>query len=232
MLNFQQNEVKMEKYYSVLRTCPLFFGTTEEEVVRMLSCFRARVVQYAKGETVFLAGDVVNEIGILLSGSIHILQNDYYGNRSILSAVQPGELFLEMFACAEAEALSVDAVANETSEVMLITGAHILHTCDNHCAHHRQLIYNLMRDLAQKSLYFHERMEITSHRTTREKLLAYLMLFSKKSGASSFSIPYDRQELADYLEVDRSGLSAEIGKLRREGVLQCRKNHFELLMKK
>ena len=113
---------------------------------------------------------------------------------------------------------------------MLIDCSHILHTCANNCGFHQQLIFNLMKDLATKTILFHQRIEITSKRSTREKLLTYLAMQAKRVGSNSFDIAFDRQELADFLEVDRSGLSAEISKLRREGILESTKNHFELLM--
>jgi CRP-like cAMP-binding protein len=112
---------------------------------------------------------------------------------------------------------------------MLIDSAHILHTCSNNCGFHQQLIFNLMKDLAQKSILFHQKLEIIAKRTTKDKLMAYLMLEARRAGSNVFDIPFDRQELADYLEVDRSGLSAEISKLREQGVLESRKRHFELL---
>ena len=112
---------------------------------------------------------------------------------------------------------------------MLIDCQHILHTCQNNCGFHQQLIFNLMKGLALKNIQFHQKIGITSKRSTREKLLAYLDLQSKKNGSRAFEIPFDRQELADYLEVERSGLSAEISKLRREGVLRCDRSRFELL---
>ena len=151
------------------------------------------------------------------------------GNRSILSEVTAPEMFAEAFACAESKALPVTVIANEPCEVMLIDCGHILHTCSNNCGFHQQLIFNLMKDLATKNIMFHQKIEITSKRTTREKLLAYLLFRAKEQGADSFEIPFDRQALADYLEVDRSGLSAEISKLKKEGILDSRKNHFELL---
>ena len=125
--------------------------------------------------------------------------------------------------------MPVGVVANEMSEIMLIDRDHILYTCEKHCMHHQKLIYNLMKDLAKKSVTFHQKMEIISKRTTREKLLAYLDARAREAGGHRFEIPFDRQELADYLEVDRSGLSAQIGQLKREGVLRCEKNRFELL---
>ena len=184
---------------------------------------------FDKKYTILAEGNPAKYIGIVLSGSAQITQVDYYGNRSIVSGIEPGEVFGEAFACAEVPALPVAVVANEPSEIMLIDSNHILHTCSNHCGFHQQLIFNLMKDLAMKTILFHQKLEITSQRTTRDKLMTYLMMQAKKTGSNHFSIPFDRQELADYLEVERSGLSAEISKLRREGILESDKNEFILL---
>ncbi|MBQ7377143.1 MAG: Crp/Fnr family transcriptional regulator [Clostridia bacterium] len=219
----------MKKYLEILKKCPLFDGIGEQELLRMLGCLAARVHRFERKYTVLTEGASARYIGILLSGAVQIVQVDYYGNRSILSQIGEGQIFGEAFACAEVERLPISVIAAEDSEIMLIDSAHILYTCGSNCGHHQRLIYNLMRDLAQKTLLFHQRIEVTSKRTTRDKLLAYLSLAAKRAGARSFDIPFDRQALADYLEVERSGLSAEIGKLTREGVLRCRKNHFELL---
>lgn len=201
----------------------------DEPLLRMLTCLGARVESFDKKYTVMLEGSPAKYIGIVLTGSVQIIQTDYYGNRSILGNVGTGELFAEAFACAHTEAIPVDVIANEASDIMLLDSEHILHTCQNACGFHHRLIYNLMRDLAEKTITFHERIDITSKRTTREKLLAYLMSCAAKKGSDSFEIPFDRQELADYLEVDRSGLSAEISKLRAEGVLESNKKQFRLL---
>ena len=168
----------------------------------------------------------------MLSGSAQVIQIDYFGNRSLLNEVAPAEVFAEAFACAEVGNLPVTVTAIEPSEVMLIDSSHILHTCENSCGFHRQLIFNLMKDLAQKTIMFHRRIEITSKRTTREKLLTYLAMQAKRVNSDSFEIPFDRQELADYLEVDRSGLSAEIGKMKKdspcfEGANRSRKESDE-----
>lgn len=219
----------MKKYLEILKKCRLFEGIGEEDLLRMLECLGARVVSFDKKYTVFSEGSPARYVGILLSGSVQVVQVDYYGNRSILSEIRPTQVFAEAFACAGVSALPVSVIANDPCEVMLVDCSHILHTCSNHCAFHQTLIYNLMRDLADKTLLFHQRIEVTSKRTTREKLLAYLTMESRKAQSEVFDIPFDRQELADYLEVDRSGLSAEIGKLKKEGVLKNQKNHFELL---
>lgn len=219
----------MKKYLDFLRQCPLFNQIDENDLLKMLGCLSAKVENFDKKYTVMAEGNPAKYIGIVLTGSVQILQVDYYGNRSILSNIGPGQVFAEAFACAEMAALPVSVIANEPSEIMLIDCRHILHTCSNHCSFHQQLIFNLMKNLATKTIMFHQRIEITSKRTTRDKLMAYLMLRAKNAGSNRFTIPFDRQELADYLEVDRSGLSAEISKLRKEGIIESHKKQFELL---
>lgn len=219
----------MKKYLEILKKCPLFSEIAEENLLRMLTCLGARILTFGKRETVFAEGARAKDIGLVLSGEVQVVQVDYYGNRSIFSNLRAGDVFGEAFACAEVAALPVSIQASERAEVMLIECAHILHTCENNCGFHGRLIYNLMRDLAEKTLRFHERIEVTSKRTTREKLLSYLAIEARHAGGREVTIPFDRQELADYLEVDRSGLSAEISKLRQEGVLENQKNRFVLL---
>ncbi len=229
MLNFQQKEKVLKKYLKILKACPLFEDIEEQDIIRMLACLGAKVDVFDKKYTIFAEGSPAEYIGIVLSGSAQIIQVDYYGNRSILSEVERGEVFAEAFACAGIRALPVSVVADEMCEIMLIDCSHIMHTCSNNCGFHQTLIFNLMKDLANKTVMFHQKIEITSKRTTREKLMLYLSIRARKTGSNSFDIPFDRQALADYLEVDRSGLSAEISKLRAEGIIECRKNHFKLL---
>ncbi len=219
----------MKKYLEILKKVSLFAGVDDESLIIMLGCLGATVETYDKKYTVFAEGKPAKFIGVLLSGSAHIEQTDFYGNRSIVAKIEVGEMFGEAFACAEIKSTPVSIIADEESEIMLLNCSHILHTCKNACGFHQQLIFNLMKSLADKNIMFHQKIEITSKRSTREKLLAYLAFQEKKAGAPSFDIPFDRQELADYLEVDRSGLSSEISKLKKEGVLDSNKNHFELL---
>ncbi len=219
----------MKKYLNVLKKCPLFTDIAEEDLLRMLVCLGARIEYFDKKYTVFSEGTPAKYIGIVLSGSVQTVQVDFEGNRSILGEMGASEVFAEAFACAEISALPVSIIVDEPGEIMLIDCSHILHTCSNNCGFHQQLIFNLMKDLALKTIFFHQRIEITSKRTTREKLMAYLHVQAKKAGSCSFEIPFDRQELADFLEVERSGLSSEIGKLKREGVILAEKNRFTLL---
>ncbi len=229
MLNFQQKEKILKNYLKILRECPLFQKIDDESLIKMLDCLGARINDYEKKDIIINEGAPAKEIGIVLSGSAQTVQIDYCGNRSILNDISESEIFAEAFACAELSSIPVTIIASEPSKIMSIDCSHILHTCSNNCGFHQQLIYNLMKELASKSILFHQRIEITSKRTTREKLMAYLTLQAKKADSRSFVIPFDRQELADYLEVERSGLSAEIGKMKKEGIIECNKNKFKIL---
>ena len=219
----------MDNFFPILKKCSLFEHISNEKLAALLTCLGATVKQYGKKETIMEEGIPARYIGIVLSGGVQLVQLDYYGNRTIVSTAGPSELFAESFACAEVSSIPLSVIAAEPSEVMLLDCHRIVHSCSNACDFHQQMIYNLLKNVAAKNIQFHQKIEITSRRSTREKLMTYLTLQAKKAGAESFDIPFDRQELADYLEVERSGLSAEISKLRNEGVLLCHRNHFELL---
>lgn len=219
----------MKKYLKVLKKCPLFNEIAEADLLTMLHCLGAKIEHFDKKYTIFAEGAPAHHLGIMLSGSAQVTRLDYYGNRSILSEINSSEVFAEAFACAGIPTFPVNVIANEACDVMLIDCGHILHTCSNNCAFHQRMIFNLMRDLASKTILFHQKIEVTSKRSTREKLMTYLSLQAKKANSNRFEIPFDRQELADYLEVDRSGLSAEIGKMKKEGIIDCEKNRFVIL---
>ena len=219
----------MEKSLEILKSCPLFAGIRETDMEAMLACLGAQRFEARKGGVVFAEGDPAVYVGIVLRGAVRVIREDYYGNRSIVAHMGPGEVFGESFACAGAAALPVSVVAEEDCGYVLVDCRRITVSCTNACAFHSRMIYNLLQMVAGKNLVFQKKLEITSKRTTREKLMAYLLYQAKLQGSDEFRIPYDRQALADYLEVDRSGLSVEIGKLRREGKLWCDRNCFRLL---
>ncbi len=219
----------MENFFEVLRKCPLFQEIRDEDLLALLGCLQAKQVKFDKKSPIIIEGDRAEYIGIVLSGSVQAVRNDYFGNRNIVMCAEPSDLFGEAFACAEVAEIPVTIVANEPCEVLLISCHRIMHSCSNACGFHQQMIFNLMKNLARKNLHFHQKLEITSQRSTRNKLLVYLRQQEEKHGSRKFRIPFSRQELADYLEVDRSGLSAEISKLRNEGVLRCERSWFELL---
>ncbi len=219
----------MKKYFEVLKSCSLFQHIEDKNLPALLGCLGARVECFEKKCTIIAEGSPAKHIGILLSGSAQAAFIDYNGNRSIVSGIECSDIFCETFSCAEVPAIPVSITANEPCEVMFIDSWHLMHPCPNVCGFHQQIIFNLMKDLATKNLISHQRMEITSQRSTRGKLMTYLLLQAKKNGCSSFEIPFNRQELADFLEVDRSGLSTEISKLRKEGIIKNERRAFELL---
>lgn len=219
----------MKDFFDILRECPLFDRIGDESLKEMLGCLNAKERSYKKGDAVFAEGDKAKYLGIVLEGSVQLVRVDYYGNRSILANIEPPQLFGEAFACAGLKSLPVDAVAAADTKILLLDAQRIARPCGNACPCHGQTILNLLHIVAKKNLVLHQKIEITSKRSTREKLMTYLMLQAKNAKSHTFTVPYDRQELADYLEVDRSGLSAEISKLRNEKVLECRRSTFTLL---
>lgn len=219
----------MKEILPLLQSCPLFNGIRPEDLLGMLGCLGARRIGAKKGQSIFREGDTTELIGVVLSGSVQLLREDYYGNRSILAQIGTGQLFGESYAFSGAKALPVSVVAEEDSRILLLDSRRITTCCSNACEFHNRIIFNLLQLVATKNLLLHQKIQITSKRTTREKLMTYLLLQAKLQGSNAFTIPYDRQTLADYLEVDRSGLSAEISKLRKEGVIESEKNRFRLL---
>lgn len=219
----------MEKYFDILSTCPLFEKVGRGNYEKMLRCFGAKVVTVKRNGAVFHEGQPATKVGIVLTGAVQTVQDDYLGNRSILSMAGPGQLFAEGFACAGVDAMPVSVVATADSQVMLIDCSHIMTLCHNACSFHNQMIRNMLHSVAQSNLQLNQKIEILSKRTTKEKVMAYLLSEAKLQGSDEFTIPYDRQELADFLGVERSAMSAVIGKLRDDGYIQVNRRHFQLM---
>jgi CRP-like cAMP-binding protein len=219
----------MKEFLPILQNCTLFAGIGAGDLPGLMACLGGRVHTYRKGQTILEEGQSASTIGIVLTGAVQLIREDYFGSRSIMGHIAPLQLFGETYAYAGAKALPVSVVADADCRILMIDSRRISTCCANACAFHNQLIANMLRLVATKNLMLHKKIEVTSKRTTREKLMAYLLSQAKHHGSNSFAIPFDRQALADYLEVDRSGLSVEISKLRKEGVLESEKNRFTLL---
>lgn len=218
----------MKEYFKLLQTSPLFDGIAEEELQAMLACLGARMVPVAKGETIFSEGDPAGSLGMVLEGSVQVVRDDFYGNRSLLAYAEPGELFAEAFACAAQATLPVTVCAAKDGKILLMDCRKMLTVCSNACHFHSRLVKNLLQVVADKSLSLDRKIRIMSQKTTKEKLLAYLLDQAKRSGSAEFTIPFDRQELADYLGVERSAMSWELSKLKKEGTLDYKGAHFLL----
>ena len=203
---------------TILTECALFHGLREAQIREMLPCLSARQSRFRRGQFLLRAGDRVAFAGILLSGEAEVLQEDFWGNRNLLAAVGPGDLFAEAFACAHAVS-PVSVLCKTDGSVLYLNVRAVFSPCEKACAQHKALSQNLIRVLAEKNMQLNEKAGFLSQRTTREKLLAYLSAQARRAGSASFRIPFDRQQLADFLSVNRSAMSAELSRMQREGLL-------------
>lgn len=221
----------MKDFLWIIQNSQLFSGVVEEEIREMLGCLDARQHKYRKGDYIFRTGDTPEVIGLLLAGTAFVLHDDFWGNRNILSTVVPGQIFAETFACAPGTVMTVSVQAESGCEVLFLNVRRILSVCSAACSHHSRIIRNLLSELAEKNLAFNEKMMHLTQRTTRAKLLSYFSSAAQKSSSFEFDIPFSRQQMADYLSVERSGLSMELSRMKREGLLDYHKNHFVLKRK-
>ena len=218
----------MEKYFELLMENPLFRGISREELGGLMGCLSAKTVEKAKGEPVFLEGDQAGFIGVVLEGAVQIVRDDFYGNRSLLTVAEAGELFGEAFACAGVDTMPVSGYAVKDSKILWLSCGKMLTVCTNACGFHNTLVQNLLQVVAQKNLLLSQKIQFMSRKTTREKLMAYLLDQAKQKKSNEFVIPMDRQTLADFLGVERSAMSAELSKLRTDGVLESKGSWFRL----
>lgn len=217
----------MKKIFETVKNNPLFSGIEYSEFERVFQCIEARAHNYKKDDVIFLSGNTVNSVGLILSGSVKIIKEDMNGNTTILTELGVSELFGEVFACAGVDRSPVTVQAAEDSEIFFINYKKIITVCSSACGFHSKLIENMLRLIAKKNLILNQKIEILSKHTTREKLTAF---FDAQRGTSKkFAIPYNREEMARYLCVDRSAMSHELGRMRDEGFIRFNKNVFEIL---
>lgn len=219
----------MEKYLGILRRKNIFSGMRDDEILSILQCMDVRVITCAEGQYIFREGDTTSEMGLVLTGSVLIIQEDFWGYRNIMSRCLPGDFFGEPYAATPGSVLNISVVAETGSDIMMLNVKKMLTTCSNACENHTRMITSLVGVLARKVLIFNDKITHMSRRSTRDKILSYLNAESVRQGSASFDIPYDRQQLADFLCVDRSAMSSELSKLKKEGLIKTQKNHFELL---
>jgi len=207
----------------------LFQGISEEELGALVKCLGCTFRTYKKDEAVYHVGDFVREIGIVTGGRVHIVKDDAWGNSNIIAEISDGGMFAEAAVCAGIGILPVTVRAAADTEVMFVDFQRIITACTSACIFHALLIRNMIGVFARKNMMLVGKMEHITKRTTRDRLLSYLSEQAKLHNSNSFEIPFDRQKLADYLSVERSALSAEMSRLKVDGVIKYRKNHFELL---
>lgn len=212
----------------LLTKTELFRGITFEEAKAMLACLEAKTKQYQKGEYIYRAGDFVRAMGLVLSGSVHVEHDDVWGNKSILDNIGVGQVFAETYSCLPEEPLMIHVIAAEKTDVLFLDMDKLLNTCQSSCRFHSRLIQNLLSVTARKNLILTRKIFHTAPKSIRGKLLSYFSSQAILQGKYQFEIPFNRQQLADYLGVDRSALSSELSKMKQEGLLSFEKNKFSL----
>ena len=187
-----------------------------------------RESSYEKNAVIFHIGQMTEEIGVVVNGCIHIENIDLLGNKSILSDISAGQIFAETYAFCE-EPLMVDVVAAADSTILFLNVKKMLLPQYNSYHWQTTMRNNLLISAMHKNLILSQRIFCTTSKTIRGRILTYLSAQAlKQNNARSFEIPFDRQQLADYLNVDRSALSKELGKMQEEGIITFRKNFFTI----
>ena len=219
----------MKQNLKVLMMTSLFQDVSENDLEAMLSCLGAAERKYRKNDVILLAGTKVTSVGIMVEGHAQITRDDAEGNRAILSELEKADLFAEAYVAAGSMEIPVTVIATTDCRIVWIPFSKIVGMCSTACDFHRTLVQNMMRVIAMKNIMMNEKMRILSCKTTKEKLITYLSDYSERVGKNKFKIPFTRNELADFLSVDRSAMSRELSRLRDEGFLNYHKNEFELL---
>lgn len=213
----------------ILTECSLFSKIDKQELGLLLSCLGAKKTVFDKNDFIFAAGEPITNVGIILSGSVHILQEDFWGKRNIFARVSTGDLIGETFSCLEKVIPPVSAMSAEKSEILFIGYSKIINSCNSNCSFHTMLIRNIVEILAKNNIRFIEKMGYLTKPNIREKLMSYLSRQAQINKSNSFEITFNRQELADYLSVDRSAMSKELGKMRDDKLISFSKNNFNLI---
>ena len=219
----------MKKHIEQLQKSMLFSNISAEDIKKMCTCLQLREKKIEKDEFVFHAGDVVNKVYLVISGSMHIVDEDFWGNRSLIETMPAYTLFGEAYAISNTEEHLVSVVAAEDAVVLELEPSCLTKPCPRGCECHIEIIRNTEKILSIKIIRLTEKLGHIMKRSTKEKVCSYLSKCARKNRSNRFCIPYSRQELADYLCVERSALSHELSKMTKHGIIRCRRNEFELL---
>ncbi|DAB12697.1 TPA: Crp/Fnr family transcriptional regulator [Candidatus Gastranaerophilales bacterium HUM_18] len=220
---------RLEKYYNQIKNSPVFYGMNDEELRGLLECFNARIRRYEKDEMIIRQGDMIANIYLILDGEVNIEKDSYWGRRIIISRLSRNDNLALSFVGSKDVESSVDAIAIKDTLVLILSYEKCTSMCQNACTRHKVLINNLFQILSKENIELIQKIENVSQKTIRDKLLTYLSNEAQKRHSNSFDIHFNRQDLADYLNVDRSAMSFELSKLQKEGLIEYDKNHFELL---
>lgn len=219
----------MNQYIPIMLRSALFHGLTPEDLEQLLQRHPPVCRRYHRKEYLLHAGETIERFGLVVEGSVTVMKEDFWGNRNILARIQPSELFAESYAIAAHQVLGVSVMTDEGAVVLFFHMGEFLAPTAEPDKLSGQILRNLLQVVTQKNLQLNAKLTHLTQRTTREKLLSYLSAESIRQSSLSFDIPFDRQQLADFLCVERAAMSAELSKLQKEGLLVTKRNHFELL---
>ena len=219
----------MKINFEQLKKSTLFSGIGDEDLEKLVDCISPKMRPIKRGGFVFHAGDKVRSVYFILKGSMHIVDEDFWGNSSIVETMNEGVLFGEAYVFSEQEFHLVSVCAAEDSVVLVMNPDTLFETCASGCGFHSRLVKNALKIVSTKVVRLTSKLRHVMRRTLREKLFSYLSRCAAAEKSNTFYIPYSRQELADYLCADRSALSHELARMKKQGLIQYKKNYFELL---
>jgi len=218
----------MKEYLHVLESVSLFRDINPVELEAMLNCISAEMKSVGKGSIILLAGDAPRQVGVVLCGQLHVIREDHDGNRSLIAVLAPGDVFAEALCCAGVSESPVTVMADLDSTVVLMNFERIMHICSSTCSFHRDLIKNMLKLIAAKNLQMQSHMEILSLKSIRARVMRYIESLERNQGREVV-IPLNREELANYLCVERSALSHELMRMKKDGLIEYKKNRFTLI---
>ncbi len=217
----------MKEYLDRIKFAFLFNGISDKELLLALKCLEGEIVSYDKGQTVIKEGSLSDRFGLLIEGLLQSTQYDLEGNRSIIQTIEPLQIFNENY-CYVNEKSPVNIETIESSKILFLKSHISSKLLPAVCSIKNILLNNLFIIQTHKNVELTKKLECMSKRTTREKLMAYLKLESLKQGTRKFDIRLDRQQLADYLGIERSAMSAELSKMVKEHLIKTNRSHFEI----
>lgn len=214
---------------ALLQKSPIFKNIKPEEFGSLFACVGAHRENFKKGEFIFLNGNKITDIGIVLSGHVQIIKEDVYGNRTILSDLRPPQTFGESFCCGSKFILTVSAIALENTSILFLPFERVMHMCPSACGYHNLLIHNMVEMIATKNIGLLEKLEVTTKHSLREKIFTYLSQLSQEQNSTTVTSSLGRVELADFFGADRSSLTRELNKMQKEGLISFNRNTYKLL---
>ncbi|HEX3043272.1 MAG TPA: Crp/Fnr family transcriptional regulator [Bacillota bacterium] len=216
------------KWNSILSKCPLFQNIPPEELPGMLKCLKAHLKKYRKSEIIVLEGHPLEGIGILLAGAGAVTRESINGGRVMMLLLAPGDIFGEIAAYAEEGRWPATVMAQEESEVLFLPVGRIPSNCERQCSGHRLLLQNMLRIISNRALLLTQKIDYLTRKSLREKIAAYFLDESQRTGQTTFRLPLNRNELADFLSASRPGLSREMARMRDEGLIEFHKESVKI----